>query len=109
MAGFAGFLELATVWINVAVQTRAELHVSIPDRAPGGVRLVALFAAYLDVQTGQRITSLGVVKVLGFLPTFDVMAFRAFVTQLALVRIAVAWGTRGRLPEKGFGRVLILD
>jgi len=109
VAGFAGFLELASVRIEVAVRTRAELHVAIPGRAAGCVRLVALFAGYLNVQTGQRIASLGVVKVLAGLPTFHVVAFRALVAQLALMRIRVARRTRGGLPQKGFGRVLILD
>lgn len=90
MAGVAGFLEAAFVWIEVASGTGIELHVPIAHRSARHIGLVALFARHFDVQASQSIASFGMVKVLGCLPTFDVVAFGALVAQLALVGIRVA-------------------
>jgi len=110
VASVTGFLELALVRIHVAIVAFAELHVLVANRPARAIRLVALLAWHLDMQACQRITRLGVVKLLGgHLPGFDVMALGTFIAKRAFVGILVARRTSGGLREKGPGRVLVFD
>ena len=49
------------------------------------------------------------IEILGRFPVFYVVTFGAFVTELALVWIRMAWRAIRRLPEKGFVQILHLD
>ena len=89
--------------IDVARGAGVELHVLVTSGTTRRVGLVALFTGNLYMQAGQRIFRFGVVKILGSLPAFDVVALGTFVAELAFVRIAVAWRAIGRLAEEGFG------
>ena len=100
VARVAGFLELTTVWIDVAVVAAAEFHVLITGRAPGAIWLVALLTRNLTVEAGQCVAGLRVIKVLGGLPTLHVVALRAIVTELPLVRVGVTRSTCRRLAKE---------
>jgi len=52
VAMLASFLELAMMWIAMAIRAGCEFHVSETRRAAGDVRLVAFFARYKPVQPG---------------------------------------------------------
>ena len=109
MARFAGFLELAFVGIDVAGGAGVEFHVLIVNGPARSFGLVALFASYFNVQAGEGITSLGMIEFLGGLPTFDVVAFGAFVAELAFVGIAMAGSAIGGLAEERLGEIFHLN
>ena len=76
--------------VNMAVNAGLELHIFVTRRSAGQIRLVALLAGNLDVQTGQRVASLGVIEVVCSFPIREVMAGLAFSSELTLVWIFVA-------------------
>jgi len=90
VARFAPLGKRTLVRVEVAIRTSAKLHVLVAGRAAWSVRFVALFASHLNVQPGQRIACLGVIKLLGGLPIGYVVAFGAFVAELAFVWIRMA-------------------
>jgi hypothetical protein len=83
-------LEGSSMRIDMAVNASLELHVFVTRRSAGHVWLVTLFASDLDVETGQRVASLGMVKLLCCFPIREVVAGLALVSELALMRIFVA-------------------
>lgn len=110
VAGVAGFLEFTAVRIDVTIVAFAKLHVLVTDGPARGVSLMALVAGNLDVQAGQRIAGLGVVKFLAnHFPGFDGVALGAFVAELTLVGVLVAGRACGGLAEEGLRRILVLD
>lgn len=109
MAGFTRFPELALVGIDVARAAGIEFHVLIACSTARRVGLVTFFAGDFYVQAGERIFSLRVIEILGSLPAIHVVAFRAFISKLTLVRIGVAWRAIRRLAEEGLGEVLHFD
>src|SRR6516165_8425730 len=111
MAGLARFFEFAAVWIDVAVDAVGKLHVLVPYRPARCIGLVALIAGHLAVQSGQRIPRLRVIKLafLAHLPGFHVVALSALAPERSFVRIGMARSASRRLPEKGFGGILVFD
>ena len=99
VTGIAGFFEFPLVRINMAGGACVELHVTIPCRSAGRIRLVALFAGYFRMQPGEGITRLGMVEVLGCFPALDVVTLGAFVAELTFVRIVVAGLANGGKAE----------
>src|SRR5260370_6782667 len=90
MTIFAALLEGAFVRIDMTINAGLELHVLVACRSAGLTWFVALFAGDLDVEAGQRVASLGMVKLLCCFAICEVVARLAFITELALVRILVA-------------------
>ncbi len=109
VAVLAALLEGTFVRIDMAVDARLELHVLVTSRSAGHVRLVALLAGNLDVQTGQRVASLGMVKLLCRFPVREVVAGLALISELALVHVLVAGHAILRQSKKGLRDVFHLD
>jgi len=109
VAFFAALLERAFMRINMAIIARLELHVFVTRRAARYVWLVALFALNLEVEAGQRVVGLRMIKLVRGFPIREVVAGLAFVSELALVRIFVAVNAVLCQSEKRFRRVLHLD
>ena len=101
MAGFAGFLELTFVRIEVAIGTGDEFHVVIARCAAGRIGLVALVAGDLHMQASERVARFCVIEIPGGLPILDVVALRALIAELTFVRIVVTCGAIGRKAEVG--------
>ena len=93
VAGFAGLLEFAFVWIGVAVSTILEFEVGVARLTirPGRV---ALGAGDRCVLAGEGISGLGMVEglfvELGALPACGVVALQAVLAEAPLVRILMA-------------------
>lgn len=101
--------ERAFVGIDVAVGAGIELHVLVACRPTRLIRLVAFFASDLDVETGQRIARLRMVKLIRGFPIRKVVALQAVVAELALMHIFVARHAILRQSEKGPGEILHLN
>lgn len=86
----------------MAGRAGVKLHVPRLPWTARPIPVVAFFASYLQVQAGQRIWRLGVVKFLRSFPAFHVVALDAFVFELALMRICMARRARSRQSEIGF-------
>lgn len=93
MAVLATLFERAFVRIRVAIETTRKLHVPVARRPARHVRLVALLAGHLYVQTSQRITRLGMVELFGCFPIVEIVALQAVVSELSLVGIFMAGQT----------------
>lgn len=109
MAFLATLFERSLMGIDVAIGAGGKLHVFVARRTTRLIRLVAFFAGDFDVKTGQRISCLGMVKLIGGFPIRKVVALEAIVAELALMRILVTRYAVLREPEEGFGRVLHFD
>ncbi len=109
VATLAGLLELALVWIDVARRAGVEVHVLVASGSARRIGFVALFAGDFYVQARQRIFRFGVIKILGSLPAFHVVALGTFVAKLAFVRIGVAGSAVRGLAEERLRQVLHLD
>lgn len=109
MARIAGLLEFTLVRIQVAIRTFRKLHVVISRRSARRIGLMAFFARHLDMQPRQRISRFRMVEILRRLPALHVVAFRAFVAQLPLVRIGVARRAIRRKSQVRLAEVLIFD
>jgi hypothetical protein len=77
VAMLTGFLELTVMRIEMTCIAGRKFHVFEARWAARGVGFVAFFACNGDVQTGERVTSLGMVELLGRFPISGVMAARA--------------------------------
>jgi len=100
VAVLAALFERSFVRIDMAVDARLELHVFVTRRSAGHVRLVALLAGNLDVQTGQWIAGLGVIEPVCRFPVREVMTLQTIVSKLALVHVFVAGHAILRQSEK---------
>ena len=70
---------------------------------------MALLAGDFGVETGQRVARSRVIELFCGFPVFDVVAFRAIVAELTLVRIGMAGRARGRLAEEGIRGIGVFD
>jgi len=102
-------LEFTLVRIKVTGVAGIKFHVAIARRTARRIGLVALFAGDLGVQPGKRVAGLRVVKILRAFPAFKIVAFGAFVPELAFVRILVARLAILRHAEVRLGEVFFLD
>ena len=93
----------------MAVNAGLELHILVTRRTTGYIRLVALLAGNLDVQTGQRVAGLGVIELVCRFPVREVMTLQAIVSELAFVNVLVARHAILRQSEKGLREVFHLD
>lgn len=109
VAGFAALLKRALVRVEMAVQAGGEADAPESRRTVMNVGLVTLFAGNLDVQTGQRVASLGVVEIFRGFPVVDVVAALAIVSELAFVRIRVAREAILREAEKRLAEIFVFD
>jgi hypothetical protein len=109
VAVLAALFERSFVRIDMAVDARLELHVFVTRRSAGHVRLVALLAGNLDVQTGQWIAGLRMVKLVCRFPVCEVMTLQTIVSELALVHVLVAGHAILRQSEKGPREIFHLD
>lgn len=109
VAILAAFFERALVRIDVASRARSEIHVRVAGWPSRHVGLVTFFASHLDVQAGERIARLGVIKFLGRLPIHKIVAALTVVAELAFVNIGVARDAILRESEERAGGILHLD
>ena len=109
VAFLAALFERSFVRIDMAFNARLELHVLVTRRSTGHVRLVALLAGNLDVQTGQWITGLGVIEPVCRFPVREVMTLQAIVSKLALVHVLVTGHAILRQSEEGPREIFHLD
>jgi len=110
MAGLAALRETPVVRVVVAIRTLGKRN---PRIARLGVRArhVALLALHLDVQSGQRILRLGVIKLADVdrLPIRVVVALNTIRAQASFMRILVARGAGLGHAQKAARQVLHLD
>ena len=88
--------------IEMAIGTRAELHVFETRRPSRRIRLVAVFAFYLRVHTRQRIARFGMVELLRSFPISHVVATFAILAQLPLVIVLMTRCALRRKPQIRF-------
>lgn len=75
--------------IDVAGRAGVKLHVLIARGSARHIRLVTLFTSNLNMQAGQGIARLRVVKLLRGFPIREIVAAQAIVAELPFVRIFV--------------------
>jgi len=109
VAFFATLLERTFVRIDMAIDASLKLHVFVTCRPAGFVRLVALLAGNLDVQSSQGVAGLRVIELLCCFPIREVVALQAIIPQLPLVYVFVTRHTILRQSEKRLGKIFHLD
>ena len=102
-------LERAFVRVHMAIDAGRELHVLVADRPARHIGLMTFLAGHFDVLTGQRITRLRVIELLGGFPIHEVVALQAVVAELAFVRILVTGDALLRKAEERLGGIRHLD
>ena len=109
MAFLAALFEGAMVRIEVAIAAVRELHVFESRRAARRVRLVALLAGNLCVQSGQRIARFGMVELLRVLPIVHVVTACAILPELPFVNVFVTALALRRQTQVSLGKIGPLD
>jgi len=90
VASVAGLREAAPMRIFVTIRARAEGQPGELRGASGPAGGMALFASDFDVQAGQRVPRLGMIKPRSCFPVGEVVALGAIRAQPAAVRVLVA-------------------
>jgi hypothetical protein len=109
VAMLTGFLELTVMRIEVTRIAGSKFHVFEARWPAWGIGLVAFFACDGDVQTGERVTRLGVIELLGSFPISGVMAARAILAQLSLVIVHMARHACLRQSQVGLAEIFVLN
>jgi hypothetical protein len=109
VAMLTGFFELTVMRIEVTRIAGRKFHVFEARWPAWGIGLVAFFAGNGEVQTGERVTRLGVIELLGSFPIRGVMAARAILAQLPFVIVHMARHACLRQSQVGLAEIFILD
>ena len=90
VAMLTGLFELTVMRIEMTRIAGRKFHVFEACSSAWGIGLMAFFACNGDVQTGERVTSLGMIELLARFPISSVMAARAVLAQLPFVIVHMA-------------------
>jgi len=106
---FAGFLELAAMWVRVTRRASRKFHVLESRRPAGHFRFVTFFASYLDMQSRERVARLGVIELFCRFPIAGVVAAHAVFAELPFVVVLMATDACLRQSHVCFRQILVLD